>query len=60
MGVDEARGEFAAVNAKRASGGAIDLGGVYLDNGQLFVNAGYGTLGQIAGNAFIVLEVAAP
>jgi polyvinyl alcohol dehydrogenase (cytochrome) len=56
----DARGEFAAVNAKKASGGAIDLGGVYLDNGQLFVNAGYGTLGQIAGNAFIVLEVAAP
>lgn len=56
----DARGEFAAVNAKQAKGGAIDLGGVYLDDGQLFVNAGYGTLGQRPGNAFIVLEVAAP
>jgi polyvinyl alcohol dehydrogenase (cytochrome) len=53
----DARGDFAAINGKTASGGAIDLGGVYLDNGQLFVSAGYGTLGQIAGNAFIVLEV---
>lgn len=56
----DTRGEFAAVNAKKASGGAIDLGGVYLDAGQLFVNAGYGTLGQLGGNAFMVLEVAAP
>jgi polyvinyl alcohol dehydrogenase (cytochrome) len=56
----DTRVEFDAVNAKKASGGAIDLGGVYLDDGQLFVNAGYGTLGQLAGNAFIVLELAAP
>lgn len=56
----DARGEFAAVNVKKASGGAIDLGGVYLDDGQLFIQAGYGTLGQIAGNAFVVLEVDAP
>ena len=56
----DARGEFAAVNAKKASGGAIDLGGVYLDNGQLFVNAGYGTFDHPAGNAFIVLEITAP
>jgi outer membrane protein assembly factor BamB len=53
-------GEFAAVNAKKASGGAIDLGGVYLDNGQLFLNAGYGTFDQPGGDAFMVLEVAAP
>ncbi|MFK8049703.1 MAG: PQQ-binding-like beta-propeller repeat protein [Halioglobus sp.] len=52
----DARGSFDAVNAKKASGGAIDLGGVYMNKGQLFVQAGYGTLGQIAGNAFIVLE----
>ena len=56
----DTRGEFAAVNAATASGGAIDLGGVYLDNGQLFVNAGYGTFDQLGGNAFIVLEVGAP
>ncbi|MGJ8686074.1 MAG: PQQ-binding-like beta-propeller repeat protein [Spongiibacteraceae bacterium] len=56
----DTRGEFPAVNAKTASGGSIDLGGVYLDGGQLFVNAGYGTLGQSAGNAFMVLEVGEP
>jgi polyvinyl alcohol dehydrogenase (cytochrome) len=51
----DTRGEFAAVNTKIASGGAIDLGGVYLDDGQLFLNAGYGTFDQLGGNAFIVL-----
>jgi len=56
----DTRGEFIAVNAEKASGGAIDLGGVYLDSGQLFVNAGYGTFDQLGGNAFIVMEVAAP
>lgn len=56
----DTRGEFPAVNAKKASGGAIDLGGVYLDRGQLFVNAGYGTLGQQGGNAFMVLELVEP
>lgn len=56
----DASGEFAAVNAKKATGGAIDLGGAYLDGGQLFITAGYGTFDQPAGNAFIVLELAAP
>lgn len=49
--------EFPSVNGIKARGGAIDLGGVYLDGGQLFVNAGYGTFDQAAGNAFIVMEV---
>ena len=56
----DTRGEFPAVNAKKAHGGAIDLVVVYLDKGQLFVNAGYKSFGQAGGNAFIVLEVAAP
>lgn len=56
----DTNGEFTAVNANKASGGAIDLGGVYLDSGQLFVNAGYSTFDQQAGNAFIVLEVVEP
>lgn len=56
----DTRREFDAVNAKKASGGTIDLGGAYLDNGELFINAGYGTPGQLAGNAFIVMELAAP
>lgn len=49
---------FDAVNGGKAKGGAIDLGGVYLNRGQLFLNAGYGTFDQAPGNAFIVLEVA--
>jgi len=52
----DARGEFSAVNAKKAKGGTLDLGGAYLDGGQLFINAGYGTFDQQGGNAFIVLE----
>lgn len=49
---------FEAVNGLKAKGGAIDLGGVYLDDGQLFISAGYGTFDQKAGNAFIVMELA--
>ena len=41
----------------RLSGGAIDLGGVYLDGGHLFVSSGYGQMGQLPGNAFIVMDV---
>lgn len=54
---DSAR-DFDAVNAVDTSGGAIDLGGVYLDGGQLFVNSGYGNFNQRKGNAFVVLKVA--
>ena len=49
--------DYSAVNGLDASGGAIDLGGVYLDGGQLFVSSGYGQIGQLPGNAFIVMEV---
>ena len=49
--------DYSAVNGLGASGGAIDLGGVYLDGGQLFVSSGYGQIGQLPGNAFIVMEV---
>lgn len=56
----DTRGEFAAVNARKASGGSVDLGGAYLDNGQLFINAGYSVFGQAGGNAFMVMETAVP
>ena len=56
----DTRDEFAAVNARTASGGSVDLGGAYLDNGQLFINAGYSVFGQAGGNAFMVMEVVAP
>ena len=36
---------------------AIDLGGAYLDDGQLFVSSGYGQFGQIPGNAFMVFDI---
>ena len=51
--------DFEAVNELEASGGAIDLGGVYLDGGQLFVSSGYGQMGQLPGNSFIVMDVQA-
>ena len=51
--------EFPAVNETEtggpAKGGAIDGGGVYLDAGTLFMISGYGMVGQIPGNAFLVL-----
>ena len=54
----ETAAKWPAVNGGEARGGAIDLGGVYLDRGQLFVSSGYGTFDQWPGNAFIVMEVA--
>lgn len=53
----DTRQRFASVNGKDAKGGAIDLGGVYLDDGQLFITSGYGVFDQKPGNAFIVMEV---
>ncbi len=49
--------DYPAANGGTAYGGAIDLGGVYLDSGQLFVSSGYGQAGRLPGNAFIVMEV---
>lgn len=51
--------EFDAVNADKAQGGTIDYGGVFLDAGELFVSSGYGMVGQMDGNAFIVMSVKA-
>lgn len=53
---DTAR-KFKSVNGVDAKGGSIDLGGVYLADGQLFVTSGYEVFGQQAGNAFIVFEL---
>lgn len=50
---------FKSVNDVAAKGGSIDLGGVYLAGGQLFVTSGYDVFGQQAGNAFIVFELEA-
>ena len=53
-------GEFPAVNDATAQGGAIDVGGVQVAGGQLFVLSGYGQFGQMPGNAFMVFAVAPP
>jgi polyvinyl alcohol dehydrogenase (cytochrome) len=55
----DTRRDYAAVNGSKASGGAIDIGGAYLDGGQLFISSGYGLVSQIPGNAFMVFEVTA-
>lgn len=39
-----------------AAGGSVDLGGVYLSNGQIFVSSGYDVFDQRGGNAFMVLR----
>ncbi|MGI9288769.1 MAG: PQQ-binding-like beta-propeller repeat protein, partial [Pseudomonadales bacterium] len=49
--------EFKSVNDVDTKGGSIDLGGVYLAGGQLFVTSGYEVFGQQAGNAFMVFEL---
>lgn len=50
-------GPHASVNGIETNGGSIDVGGVYLSNGQLFVNSGYDVFGQKAGNAFMVFSI---
>ncbi len=48
---------YEAVNGGNANGGSIDFGGVFVDGGELFVSSGYGLVGQMPGNAFIVMSV---
>ena len=50
--------DYDSVNEVDARGGAIDMGGMFLDGRQLFVNSGYGQVSQISGNAFMVFELA--
>jgi polyvinyl alcohol dehydrogenase (cytochrome) len=49
--------DYESVNETDARGGAIDMGGLFLDGRQLFVSSGYGQVSQIAGNAFMVFEL---
>ncbi len=48
---------YDAVNGGTARGGSIDFGGVFVDGGDLFLSSGYGLVGQMPGNAFIVMSV---
>jgi hypothetical protein len=38
------------------NGGAIDVGGVVVDGGQLYVLSGYGMFGQMPGDMLLVYE----
>jgi len=45
---------FQATNGVAGHGGAIDVGGVVVDGGQLFVLSGYGMFGQMPGDMLLV------
>ena len=47
---------FDAVNGVTAKGGSIDGPGMTVANGTLFVNAGFGNFGQIAGNSLLAFK----
>ena len=53
----DTRREFSAVNGGTASGGAIDLGGAYIAQGEVYLSSGYGLVDQIPGNAFMVFRL---
>ena len=55
----DTRVDFDTVNGVAARGGALDMGGVFVDSGQLFVSSGYGLFEQLPGNAFMVFTVTA-
>ena len=53
---DTAR-EFETTNGVSATGGSIDGPGPVIANRMLFVNSGYGSFGQIAGNVLLAFDV---
>jgi polyvinyl alcohol dehydrogenase (cytochrome) len=52
--VIETNRPFEATNGVAGHGGAIDVGGVVVDGGQLFVLSGYGMFGQMPGDMLLV------
>ncbi|MGB1142334.1 MAG: PQQ-binding-like beta-propeller repeat protein, partial [Halioglobus sp.] len=52
----DTRQEYPAVNGDTATGGAIDLGGAYIGDGDIYLSSGYGLFNQIPGNAFMVFR----
>jgi polyvinyl alcohol dehydrogenase (cytochrome) len=44
---------YKPVNGVAGSGGSIDAAGVFAGDGMLFVNSGYGSFGQAAGNVLV-------
>jgi len=43
-------------NGVAGHGGAIDVGGVVVDGGQVYVLSGYGMFGQMPGDMLLVYE----
>ena len=56
----DTRQELQAVNGIPVSGGAIDAHGPMLAGNQLIAISGYGSFGQMPGNALLVFEVVEP
>lgn len=50
-------GRFAAVNAKSATGGTIDVHGPLVADDQMIIQSGYGAFGLRGGNALLVFEI---
>lgn len=49
--------EYETVNALKARGGSLDVGGVAVAGGMLFVNSGYALWGGTAGNVLLAFSV---
>ena len=47
---------FPEASGMKAAGGAIDAAGVFAGDGTLFVNSGYGSFGQQAGNVLVAMR----
>ena len=53
----DANQSFETVNDRDAHGGAFDAHGPMVKGSQLMISSGYGSFGQVGGNAFLVFEL---
>lgn len=49
--------EVTTVSGKTAEGGSLDIDGPVIVDGQLYINSGYGSFGEIPGNVLLVYSV---
>lgn len=54
--VDTATTAYAPVNGIAGAGGSIDAAGLFAGDGMVFVNSGYASFGQAAGNVLVALR----
>jgi len=54
--VDTAAAAYQPVNKIPGAGGSIDAAGLFAGDGMVFVNSGYGSFGQAAGNVLVALK----